>query len=353
MEETLDKVVFRNENQNHYVCEIVERDEYYELRTQGRKGIWHKAILSKDAHALEKLKEAIRKWGNPKYYKQGFVFYSGRCSRQYESTLAQVLYVAYHCEKRDVINGKNLRFKDGDAFNLRDDNLILTRRVQTVTINGSKYIMIKQERKDGKIRCAITNYSKSLYEILNSCDWHYKESNKCFLVNRKNSYRYRLPFVIWAYTQYRITPENWLQRCQEIRQDFCEHNLSIDHKKVTGQIVGKWDCRMENLQAIPHRLNTIKSSCTMCLLKDCFYIPTIDGAVYGKIYMEDGVLVLSHMDNDPGKDKIQQLRYFCKNGVMAEHSNYSTIALNSKEALDILMAAYNEAKFHEEVYNVC
>lgn len=349
----MNKVVFRNENQGHYVCEIVERDDCYELMAQGRKGVWHKAIFSKDAYALAMLEEAIRKWGNPKYYQKGFVFYSGKGRQQYESRLAQVLYVAYHRSTRDVLNGKNLQFKDGDAFNLRKDNLLLMCKVQIVTLNGTEYIMVKQVKKDGKIRCAITNYSRSLYEILNSCDWNYEESNRCFRANRKGACRYRLSFVVWAYNKYSITPDNWMQRCQEIRQDFGKYNLSIDHKKVTGQSIGKWDNRAENLQAIPIGDNALKSSCTMFLPENCFYIPTLDGAVYGKIDMTDGVLVLSRMDNDPGKEEIKQLRNFCKTGEVAEGSKCSTIALNSKEAVEVLVAAYNEAKFHEEVYNVC
>ena len=213
---------------------------------------------------------------------------------------------------------------------------------------------IRHIMTNGVVKYSVTNYEAELFEILNSCSWWYKERDQGFEASLGcHQERYAFPFVVWAYHRHGLTFEGWRQQCQELSKLFREENLSIDHKQVTGELVGKWDCRIENLQAIRQGLNSAKRDCTKVLQENCFYIPTTEGALYGRYNVETSTVDVCEMNNDPDMEEIKQLRHFCKNGKMAEGTKYTTYAWNEKEAIETITAAYEATKFYQEVYAVC
>jgi len=351
----MENVVFKSKSTKNYALEIVERDDDYELRIEGRNDVWRYAWFSKDSNALRTLIATIREYGHPRHYETGFVFVGEQDGKKgYQNTLGRVMYAAYHRKKASAALYTCIHFKDGNVYNLRRDNLVRSGGAKTVTINNEKYILVKQTQTDGGVRMAITNYTSELFEILDSCTWYYDGHKKSFYTGTtRYRGRFNLPFVVWAYFQRGLTPENWKEEYAKFKQEFQKEDLTIDHKKVVGRVIGKWDCRIENLQALRRELNSAKNSCTKLLGPNCFYIPTSGGAVYGRYDVENGTVDVCKMSNTPDKEEIRQLRYFCKNSKMADGAKYITCAWGDEETIEIMTTAYREAKFYQEVYAIC
>ena len=351
----MEQVVFRDVNSQGFECEIVEQDDHYQLKVEGQRGKWRAAYFNKDEHALDAVVTMIRRYGHPIGNVNGFLFIDKTAGvRTHVTTLGRVMYAAYHRKRTDTVKNVCVRYVDGDVCNLRRNNLRRNEEVKRKKINGKECILIRRTQSDGSMRVAVVNYEPELYRILDSCGWSYEDSKKCFYTGGSSRRgRFKLPFVVWAYYTQGLTLKNWREKCSELQRMFAEKNLSIDHKKCCGHVIGKWDCRIENLQAMERTVNRNKGTCTQVIPKNCMYIPTVDGAICGRVDTSAHTMDVYRMTNDPTAEEIQQLRHFCKTGELTEETNYTTIDLSDAEAIEITLAAYAESKFYQEVYSLC
>ena len=344
-----DRIVFRNENRLHLWCEIAELDNCYELRVQNRKKLVNRAYFDKKQRVLDAVIEKIAQVGNPQWRRTGFQFACTRSRKTtYDCTLAQVVYAALRGIKHDDLPFGDIRCKDGDPFNLRGSNVIQRQKVSVVSLCGERYICIKRMLENGT-KAALTDYSEELFAILSQTCWEY-DRKKGFCTYGKGRRRWTLPLVVMACLDTGATIEDWEERVIKFRTRLQEEGLSIDHKKASktaGSI--RWDNRRVNLQTLDPKLNSLKNACNQKMPKDCFYIPTADGAEYGRYDKESGTVEVCKQSLDLTKEDIERLKYFCKHGKFAEETDYITYPAESKAAVEIMMADLQEMKLYAEV----
>lgn len=330
----------------------MELEDVYELRAQGKKHKIYSAYFDKDLRVLDAVVEKIEEIGHPQWYPAGFRF-SRKQNRKtiYECSLGQIVYEAIKDGNIPSPRGQ-VRFDDGDPSNLRASNLQMVKgvKVDTVTLAGRKYIRLTYQAL-GEKKIAITDYDEDLLSVFKSIRWFYETDKRNFCA-KGNGRRFLLPVIVLACAGQDVSECNWAtltERYWQMLQE--EGNPSIDHKRATGRKsrFGKWDNRRINLQYMPLDLNVAKGLCNWKMPKDCFYIPTADGAEYGRYDKESGTVEVYKQSLDLTKEDIERLKYFCKHGEFAEGTDYITYPTESKEAVEIMMADLQEMKLYAEV----
>ena len=161
-----------------------------------------------------------------------------------------------------------------------------------------------------------------------------------------------LPLIVLGCAGQDVSEHDWATLTERYWRMLQEKgDVSIDHKRATGRNkrLGKWDNRLVNLQCMTPWHNSLKGPSNWKMPKDCFYIPTADGAEYGRYDKESGTVKVCKQSLDLTKEDIERLKYFCKHGEFAEGTDYITYPAESKEAAEIMMADLQEMKLYAEV----
>ncbi|MPM01430.1 hypothetical protein SDC9_47670 [bioreactor metagenome] len=345
----METLVFDNENKRHIKCHIFDCEDHYELRTAGNT-----ARFSKNNRALNAVIDCIKLYGNPQsspQSKMGFAFRKKKKpSRTYEHVihLSHVLFATYTRKPTAYYLGRRLCYIDGDENNLTKENIRLAVDYKTsiIEIDRQEYTVVTS---GGML--SITNYSENLHQIIENMAWQYDKKSRAMKnkpFGKRGCYLHQL---IWAYhNRDGVNADNWrdivFQTCSAM-------GGSIDHKKTWGPHLPRWDNRIENLQLIPKRLNSLKSNCTKSLPTSCFYLPTTGGEIYGRYDYMNSTISVYHHTGDATADGIAALKQFCKTGKFSEELNIKTYKINTQEGLALLLAELHENKLYQEVFDKC
>lgn len=338
-----EQIIFRTKNDQNM---IIEREDCYLLRAP--KG---EAVFDKQKNVLKTVIKTIQTYGNAAYSTQkgsGFRFNTSK--NNHSCSLGQVVFCAYNkLSLCDLAHG-NLRYLDGNPYNLRKANLIFPQRqtVKYISIFGKQYILINVETADHKRHCAITNGDPNLFSLLSDMGWQFQKSERCLKANIGVS-SFDLHYVVWIFFNYKdITKENFAEKAADFRKNINDNSLSIDHKKssITRDC---WDNRIENLQLISQTLNNSKKDSTSRLHGDLFYIPTANGEIYGHYDWANGYIDFCENEGNATVASIDQLRRFYKTGEFQETDNHYKVPLDSPKGAEIQQADFRETKLYSEV----
>lgn len=350
----METVVYRHENKNHRACEIISLDDEYMIRLEGRGGREYFAYFDKNERALEAVKEHLQKYSGLEWHKHGFAFMKYEKGQKPRfRPLVHVLYAAYNprMKNEDI---KKVRYLDGDRSNLRCWNLWHQEnaQVEIVDLHGQEYILISYKNRRGELFFAVTDYGCALFEILSSEYLSYQRHNGMFYVGMWQQRQFPITHVVMAHKLYGLTLDDWQEKVAKFRDSLHGgEEMSVDHKKATGALFGRWDNRCKNLQVLSRARNASKGGWTQKLPANCFYIPTEAGALYGRHNDVTGMTEVREMTNAPTATEIDDLRHFCRTGTWNDGEPYNSYPLGSKESMDVIIKELSETRFYQEVLN--
>lgn len=345
----LGAIVFKYESHKRKQCYIYECTDRYELHVDNIV-----AAFDKSEKSLAAIVNAFRDYGAPvSFRKRNIGFGFRKTDKQYRLEcvipMSHILLSSYNNTPLTSYRGKRVSYVDGDAFNLRQSNLSLTQTilVDIVSLYGKKYTRIKCKENTSAV--AITNYDETLHGLISSLSWHYWRKDKVFRTTASNNKKRFLHQLVWVYYKYGATESDWAKKID----DMYNNNVGfvIDHKKCWNQ-VGKFDNRIENLQLIPQSNNFLKSNVTAKMNGDMFYIPTCNGAVYGKFTDGQSSVTYCRLCGDLEKEDIKNIWAFYRTGKFSNGVDHKELARDDSEMLDIVLSNIHETKLYMEAYSL-
>lgn len=241
--------------------------------------------------------------------------------------LKSLIYAAGHNRHARKIKGY-ICTKDGQSGHLFLDNLALdeTSLIPCET-NYGKYIILFNQAK-GAI--TYTNYDKGFYDILSKIKFNYRDDKRWFTCCKNPKVRFQ--DFVWVY--YHTSNVNWdnvFDKIEEFKKSCCAGKEQINYITIDHKDANRFNNCIENLQLLPHYLNSKKSNCTRKLQRNCFYKPLIGAEILGKtkpiaplfetLNNSIGIKAFDYdlcriEDKDKGEAEIIELVNFCKTGAM-------------------------------------
>lgn len=341
-----EQILFRQKSNRGRKSEIIECSDHYRLIWERANGSQALVCFDKQDKVLNAVIKALSDFGNPQYSTYGPIFqkFEGR-KTIYICSLAQVITAALRGGKRNDYSRRRIKYLDQNPFNLQGNNIFYPEKVfaSVVEISGEKFIRLKYKEKTRGTLYSITNYDPALYKIVLSLHWDYYERGQIFkAVNTYRKEQYPFHYLVWVFFRCGATETNWKEKIAELRAS----NATMDHKHSAECGLNKWDNRIENLQLMPRKLNSKKGNCTSKLRANCFFIPTEEGAIYGKY--ENEYIEMCSIE-DITESNLGNLKTFCSTGNIASELDGLQLKLSSKEAINVLKTDLFEAKLYQEV----